>query len=155
RWIGAAALVLLIGVAPVLGFVPFQFQASSTVADHYLYLAMLGASLALGWIVVRWPRSSVAAGCLLAALTARSALQTRYWHDSLRLFSHAAEIAPWSPIVHNNLASALHEQARLALKFGDEPTARRLVEQALFERQRAVALKNDYLLARTNLAISF
>ena len=34
---------------PVLGLVPFAFQAYSTVADRYMYIAMLGPALALAW----------------------------------------------------------------------------------------------------------
>src|SRR5207244_11687944 len=34
----AGAVVFGLGLLPVLGFVPFDFQIYSTVADHYLYL---------------------------------------------------------------------------------------------------------------------
>ena len=43
--------VFVIGVLPTLGFIPFNFQVVSTVADHYLYLAMLGVALALALIL--------------------------------------------------------------------------------------------------------
>src|SRR5207302_490970 len=55
RWLGAAALLLLAGLLPVLGLVPFEFQGYSTVADHYMYLAMLGPSLAGAWLLARYP----------------------------------------------------------------------------------------------------
>src|SRR5207248_6403289 len=35
----ASILLFIIGVGPVLGLVPFDFQVYSTVADHYVYLA--------------------------------------------------------------------------------------------------------------------
>jgi len=46
-WGRAAAGVFLFAVFPMLGFAPFMFQYMSTVADHYLYLAMLGPALAV------------------------------------------------------------------------------------------------------------
>lgn len=49
----AAALLLAAGVAPVLGFSRFDFQTISTVADHYLYLALLGPALAGAWLLSR------------------------------------------------------------------------------------------------------
>src|SRR5205814_4354239 len=47
RWLLAAAGIFCLALLPVLGFVPFDFQETSTVASHYLYLAMLGPALAL------------------------------------------------------------------------------------------------------------
>ena len=48
-WLVAAVGVFVTGLLPVLGLVPFAFQAYSTVADHYMYSAMLGPALALAW----------------------------------------------------------------------------------------------------------
>ena len=54
---GAAlgALIALAALLPVLGLVPFTFQEWSTVADRYMYLAMLGAALAVGTLLARLP----------------------------------------------------------------------------------------------------
>lgn len=103
RWPTAAALLFIAGVLPVLGLVPFTFQAYSTVADHYLYLSMLGPALALAMIlsiagivrtkpmIVRW-----GAGIVLLILAGLTVSQTRYWHDSISLFSHAYTVNPHS-----------------------------------------------------------
>jgi len=103
RWPTAAAFLFIAGVLPVLGLVPFTFQAYSTVADHYLYLSMLGPALALAMIlslagmlrtkavILRWGAS--AALLILAGITVA---QTRYWHDSIALFSHAYAVNPHS-----------------------------------------------------------
>jgi hypothetical protein len=58
RWpvLRAGALVFVIGLAPVLGFSRFLFQTFSTVADHYLYLSMLGVAMGVGWGVARFGR---------------------------------------------------------------------------------------------------
>src|SRR5205085_11402992 len=47
RWRAAAtaALVFAMALAPMLGLAMFDFQRYSTVADHYLYLPMLGAAI--------------------------------------------------------------------------------------------------------------
>jgi len=103
RWPTAAAFLFIAGVLPVLGLVPFTFQAYSTVADHYLYLSMLGPALAVAMIlsfagmvrtkavILRWGAS--VALLILAGLTIA---QTRYWHDSTTLFSHAYAVNPHS-----------------------------------------------------------
>lgn len=49
----AAGAVFAIALGPVLGFVPFMFQYMSGVADHYLYLPMLGVALAVATGVER------------------------------------------------------------------------------------------------------
>lgn len=103
RWPTVAALLFIAGVLPVLGLVPFTFQAYSTVADHYLYLSMLGPALALAMIlstagivrtkaaILRW-----GAGVVLLILAGLTVAQTRYWHDSVALFSHAYAVNPHS-----------------------------------------------------------
>src|SRR5262249_41003684 len=64
----AGAALSFAAVAPVLGFVPFDFQRYSTVADHYLYLAMIGPALLFAWVLARWPRTPVrVAGLVLLA----------------------------------------------------------------------------------------
>jgi protein O-mannosyl-transferase len=46
-------------LVPVLGLVPFDFQRVSSVADRYVYLAMIGPALALAWLVNRfWSRAA-------------------------------------------------------------------------------------------------
>ena len=103
RWPAAAALLFIAGVLPVLGLVPFTFQAYSTVADHYLYLSMLGPALALAMIlsiagmvrtkaaIIRW-----GTGVVLLILAGLTVAQTRYWHDSIALFTHAYAVNPHS-----------------------------------------------------------
>lgn len=130
RWLTASALLFIAGVLPVLGLVPFTFQAYSTVADHYLYLSMLGPALALAMIVsiagmvrtkatiVRW-----GAGVLLLILASLTVVQTRYWHDSIALFSHAYTVNPHS----GEAAILLAGQYNTA---GDAPDALLWVDRA-------------------------
>ena len=66
------------GVAPVLGFVTFGFQEFSTVGDRYVYLAMLGPSLALAWLVAKSERHLEHARRYIVAIPRR--------HHGVRLF---------------------------------------------------------------------
>ena len=79
----AAACIFVAGVLPVLGLVPFYFQIISTVADRYIYLAMLGPALALAWFLSRhWHDWSVAlTAFMLVVLAVLSHRAAGYWSD--------------------------------------------------------------------------
>jgi protein O-mannosyl-transferase len=105
RLLGAAGLVFVAALLPTSGLVSFVFQDTSTVADRYAYLALVGAALALAVLVRnRGPRAYVVVGAVLALLAARSAVQARVWKDELTLFSHAVQSNPASYIGHKRLA---------------------------------------------------
>src|SRR5262245_12883951 len=97
-WLAAAAGVLVAGLLPVLGLVPFAFQAYSTVADHYMYSAMLGPALVLAWGLAHVRQRWLAVVCVvvLGALGIRSAWQAHYWHDTEALFAHELTVHPGS-----------------------------------------------------------
>ncbi len=110
----AAAAVFACGLAPVLGFIPFEFQNHSTVADRYLYVALLGPALGVA-AALRRPRLAaiVAAAIGVAALLgARSAAQVRVWKDTETLFAHALEVNPRSAVAHNLYGLALARAGR-------------------------------------------
>ena len=87
--VSAGLAILGLAVLPVLGFVRFEYQLYSTVADHYLYLALLGPALAVGWLLRGRSRNALAlAAALIGVLAARSHLQLRLWSDDRRLFEH-------------------------------------------------------------------
>ena len=96
-WLTALGLFVA-GLLPVLGLVPFDYQRISTVADRYVYLAMLGPSLALAWLLAKywnaWSLGGAAALCL--ALGLLSVRQTSYWRDTSTLFEHVQELYPSS-----------------------------------------------------------
>jgi len=114
-WLAAAAGVLVAGLLPVLGLVPFAFQAYSTVADRYMYIAMLGPALALAWGLAQVRRRWLAVGgvVVLGALGIGSMWQTRYWHDTVSLFEHALTVNPRSSSAYNTLGMVLAAQNRL------------------------------------------
>ena len=113
-WLVAAAGVFVAGVLPNLGFVPFAFQAFSTVADRYMYIALLGPAFALAWGLAqsrqRW--LEVACVVVLGVLGIGSAWQTSYWHDSTSLFEHELTVHPRSSVAYNILGMVLAAQNR-------------------------------------------
>lgn len=136
----AAAGVLFVGpLLPVLGFVSFDFQQYSTVADHYLYLPMAGVALGVAAVVARlrvaviwdrvdergWSRwaARAAAVFLIAAMTLLSAAQARTWRDTPALFGQALKANPTSWAAYDNLAAMDVDQ-------GDYAAALKLAEQA-------------------------
>jgi hypothetical protein len=96
-WPLASFGVFVTGLLPSIGIVPFDFQHYSTVADRYLYIAMLGPAIAAAFLVARFGR--VAAGTtigLLGILTTLSVIQLGYWRDDWRLTTHTMETNPQS-----------------------------------------------------------
>jgi tetratricopeptide (TPR) repeat protein len=113
-WLATAAGVFVVGLLPVLGLISFGFQHYSTVADRYVYLAMLGPALALAWGLAR-PKKKLAAVCgaiVLGLFLVRSVRQLPYWHDTLTFFQHALHVNSNSFLAHNNLGFALAEQGQ-------------------------------------------
>jgi Flp pilus assembly protein TadD len=117
RVIGLAGAVFVVGVLPVLGMVPFLFQAYSTVADRYTYFAMLGVALGVGWLGQEWTHTRmsllVVAVVVGGLLGWRSSQQVQIWRDTSTLFTHALQVNPRSAVSHNNLGLTLAHQQRL------------------------------------------
>ena len=122
-WRLTAAAVFAASLLPVLGFISFDFQNISTVADRYLYLAMLGSALVVGWALDRW-RTKLAwslFAVMALGLAVRTSGQIRHWQNSRTLTEHALKINPDSWVMQNNqgidLAQAgLHEEAIAAFE---------------------------------------
>jgi tetratricopeptide (TPR) repeat protein len=171
-----AGALSVAAVAPVLGFLPFDFQRYSTVADHYLYLAMIGPAFLLAWILARWPRPPLraAAVLLLAAFAAKSAAQAGVWRDDETLWRHTLAVNPRSWTAHGNLGEALAASGRpndaileleaaLALNPDDARTHYNLgttldaldrTAEALPHLEAAVRLEPDDAPSRENLGIA-
>jgi protein O-mannosyl-transferase len=132
RMWGAAGLVFVAALLPTSGLFSFVFQDTSTVADRYAYLALVGPALALAILLRdRGPRAYVVAGAVLALLAARSAVQVRVWRDEPTLFAHAVASNPASYIGHKRLAE-VHAAAGRRVEAIEH--ARRAVELEPFWR---------------------
>jgi hypothetical protein len=125
-----AAVLFLGPILPVLGLTPFLQQNMSTVADRYVYQAMLGPALGLA-AAVSWASSR--AGGKLAARAAGAALLLlvpvdlhlgRFWRDGDMLFARCAAVNPRSWV-------AQHTRGVAALNRGDAARAVGFLEKAL------------------------
>lgn len=155
----ACAMFALALLMPVLGLTPFLFQYFSTVADRYLYVPMLGFSLATGAVLQaawQWSRrwrfiafTVVAVVLLFWALL--SILQARVWRDSFTLWEHNIRLYPRAASAYHNLANAhvlagrdepaypLFEQAlRLDPDFGESHNNLGLIEGRRGRHEQAV-----------------
>jgi Tfp pilus assembly protein PilF len=132
--------VFVAGMAPVLGFIPFMFQAYSTVADRYVYLAMVGVALGGGWCIQHYGRRYsvwIAVTLLVCLLAGRSIEQVHIWRDTMSLLTHALRVNPRSAMSHNNLGLTFAKEGRL--------------DAALTSFQTAVQLRPDLPEAHYNL----
>ena len=106
----AAAALFFFALAPVLGFIPFNFQDRSTVGDRYMYLAMLGPALAATvWIGAaderrRRERIGLASGVVTFAAVL-SFLFTGIWKDHESFYANALKVNGASSMAHNNLGT--------------------------------------------------
>lgn len=109
---GAVALL------PVSHVIPFR----ELLAEHYLYVPMVGVALCVAGIadaaLGTWPARRVwiaAAGCgIVAALMARTVVRNDDWQDRLTLWTATVAVAPRCARAHFNLGQAYFERSRLA-----------------------------------------
>ena len=117
-WLVAGTLISIAMLLPVLGLVPFAYQSYSTVADRYVYLAMLGPALIVASMVRDAEgrgRGRIAIGvtlAVIAVLGAVTVIQVRYWDNSVTLFRHAVAINPNSYGVRTNYGISLDNLGR-------------------------------------------
>ncbi len=103
-WLGA--LMFATFLLPTLGLVPFSFQAYSTVADRYVYLALIGVGLMVADAVDYLRPREIAVGVLAVALVVLAVLsfdQSRHWAGTSNLLRHAIAVNPDAAFAYNNL----------------------------------------------------
>ncbi|MCX6108389.1 MAG: tetratricopeptide repeat protein [Proteobacteria bacterium] len=137
---GWPVLLLISSLLPVLGFIPFDFQRHSTVADRYFYVSMVAACLLVVRLANKAPRWCLALGfCLAGFLSVLATRQVALWSNGERLFRHAVAINSRSAMAQQSLGSTLLNQ-------GDLPGA-----EAAF--RAALAVDPLQVEARYNLAL--
>jgi protein O-mannosyl-transferase len=153
RWPAFAVgwLAFLVLLAPVIGLTPTGQQV---IADRYMYIPGVVLSLIAGGLVARVacadrlqlePVLKPAVVTIAAMLSIASVLsvstwrQTGWWHDSITLWTRAADLDPQNDIATYNLAIALAEAGR------DDEAAQRY--------QQTLHLVPDHSLARRNLTL--
>jgi len=137
-----ATLAYLLLLAPVAGLTPSGLQAT---ADRYMYVPGIVVSLLVGMAVAEaWPRlhstmtpSFVALAAPVITLSVLTWQQTRWWHDSITLWTRVAELDPANDIATYNLAIALSDAGR--------------DEEAIGRYEQTLRIVPDQRLARENL----
>jgi tetratricopeptide (TPR) repeat protein len=134
--------VFVIGVLPTLGFIPFNFQVVSTVADHYLYLAMLGFALALTLLLRELPLRLVlvVSFVLLSFWSVLTLLQLPGWADGTTFFPATLSCNPTSWKSRHNYACTLDAQGKYP--------------EALKEFQEAIRLRPSNANAYNDMALT-
>lgn len=128
-------LFFVINVIPVAGLVPFGHMSHSFVADHFMYLPMVGLSLAVGQgfqlisarIAHRKNLQTAAitgAYMVVCALGVQSIHQGSIWQDQFALWEATLRVNRSSPAVYNNYGLA-------ALMSGKPEKAEELFQKAL------------------------
>ncbi len=109
RWPALTVGVWFCCLAPLasLGLMAFDFQQYSTVADHYIYLGLVGPALTVAWLARSGPRLWTTAGAalLIGLLGGLSVIQLMTWGDNTGFWRHTLEVNPRSLVAHNNLGA--------------------------------------------------
>jgi len=89
-WVAAATAVFVAGFCIVLGLVPFSFQSNSTVADRYVYLAMLGPAFFVTRLLltVHRPTFTAIAAVVVLLWAVISFVQAGRWTDTITLCNY-------------------------------------------------------------------
>jgi len=171
----AGAIIFLAMLLPVLGLKRFDFQEYSTVADHYLYMPMIGVALIAAGLLARLPKAAIPfAFVLCVALGTRANDQTRHWMNSESLWTHTIQRNPNSWVSYLNLGeyySSINQPERAeeyllrSVKLRDNDPAhlnlgviyleRQDIAAAIREFERAIALNPRSGEAHTNLANAY
>jgi protein O-mannosyl-transferase len=139
---GAAFVVLLL---PVLGLLHFGLHI---VADRNTYFAGLVPALVAGGVMLRLlgapsvATARAAIGAALVVVVVLGALtwrQSRVWHDSRTLWTHALEVSP-SSVAHVRVGLLLEEEGR--------------TEEAIVHFREAVRLRPDSAFAENSWGIA-
>lgn len=127
-YVTAGWLWYLVMLLPVIGLVQTGEQA---MADRYTYLPLVGVFIAIVWWAFDRKRSvrttralALAAAIAIGALTICANVQTRVWHDSVSLLTHALRVTRGNYVAHLNLGVALERK-------GDREGAKRQYRAAL------------------------
>jgi tetratricopeptide (TPR) repeat protein len=168
------AAVFVFWLVPVLGFVPFDFQRISIVADRYVYLALLGPALGLAWLLKRYwgPWAIGVGGIVLAVYAALGFAQAAYWHDTGTLFAQVLDVNSRSVVARFHLGllaaqseghddEAIHQfrealaerpdlveihiaLANTLLRSGQVGEAREVLEGAVWRFPQSVVVRNSF-----------
>jgi tetratricopeptide (TPR) repeat protein len=146
-----AAAWFLAPLLPVLGLLPFDFQYFSSVADHYLYLPMIGVALAVAVLVpatLRW-KTAIPIGLIAAALCVLTVRQERTWMNTTALAGQAIAVNPRTFAGHDLLG---YEHFVAGRNAPSPAAAQEQFDAAIAEYKLALSNNPEYAFSMTNLA---
>lgn len=167
-------------MVPVIGLIRVGAQA---MADRYTYLPSIGLFISLVWgmsaVLDRYSvkmqmRAGISA-VILAILCLITHRQVGHWHDTISLFTHAAEVSDDNSVALENLGSAyarrgefdkaieyLQEAVRVSPGYwvahnnlGNVLSQVGRYDEAMGAYSRAIELKPDYAMAHFNLGLLY
>lgn len=132
-------------LVPVVGILQTGLQAT---ADRYMYLPLVGLSVAVVWLVANavedrpFARSATALfACAALALGGwQSYRQAGYYRSSRQIFEHTLAVTRDNALMHNSLGIVLAEEGKL--------------DDAISHFRKALAIEGDYVRAHNNLGIA-
>lgn len=135
RWPAAGLAVFILAPLHTLGWIPYDFQVYSTVADHYQYVALFGIGMIAAWVVTRLPRSKAIGAIVVVtlAMAVRSAVQCTVWRDTPTLFTHTLTVNGNSWAAHTSLAAYNVDTAPAT----DSPQ----LDEAMRQADQAIAIR--------------
>jgi tetratricopeptide (TPR) repeat protein len=135
--------IFCLSLAPILGLVPFEFQDLSTVADHYLYFPILGASIAVVGLLTRL-RATVTvlwiSAAILVGMAGLSFSQAGIWRSTETLFNHTLKINPQSYVAYYGIATELFEAGR--------------TDEGIAQTRKCLEINPNYLNAEVALGVA-
>jgi tetratricopeptide (TPR) repeat protein len=98
-------LIIFICLLPVLGFIPFEYQEHSNVADRYIYFAMIGAALFIPVISNSIEKNNYLkyiGGSVLLIFLILNIRQTNTWKNEFSVWDNTLQHYQNSPKVYYN-----------------------------------------------------
>jgi protein O-mannosyl-transferase len=118
----------LLTLAPTIGIAQVGLQS---MADRYTYIPLIGLFVIVAWggwealnlLRIRPFAQALVASIALVLCATLARAQLRYWHDSITLFQHAADVTVDNGVAEANLGLALAEQGHYDEAIGHYKTA--------------------------------
>lgn len=136
--------VFVLALLPTLGLIPFTFQDFTTVADHYAYVAVFGAALALVGVLISFRAAGKSLGITIAILILLAGLtfnQATKWRSTETLFAHTFEVNPQSYLGHFSIACDLFDRGRL--------------DEGIAQTRKALEINPDFLSAQLSIGVAW
>ena len=136
--------IIVVSILPVLGFINFDYQKLSNVADRYMYFGMFGAAIVLIWLVKYFEKFKFTTYLVifyLIILGAVNILLTNTWKDEISVWGNTLSHYKNSPMVYYNHGV----QNSILGKF----------DKAIIDYTECLKLKNDYKDAIFNRANAY